>query len=468
MKVALVLHGYPPEQVGGTELSVRTLAHNLVAEGVEVVVIAGTLDWSPGFATTTEVDEGAARPIQVYKLHRGDLYFDHWHKAREPRVSRAFGEILERERPDVIHVHHWVRLTSDLVAVAARCGVPAVVTLQDLWSTCLLTFRVRPDTRSFCDADMAPDPCLDCAGVLRPRTPWVEREEAERRFARRTEDLRRELELARVRIAACDSHATTIRRHLCVPDAQMDLLPPGVDVQLTRREPLPLPGAGEPLRIGAWGHLAPLKGADVLLEAIRRLPDPRAVRLELAGGEVDPAFAARLRELGEGLDVHFHDAYDLATLDRHPVSAVHLMATGTRAHESWGLVLDEALLMGLPSLLPDAGALLDRARGRGFAALYRQGDPDDLARVIGELLADPARIETMRAAIPAPDDCRLTGLEHARRTIPLYQRAIDAGAPPVEAADPESERRAIEDQDAWDERLKGATGVELGFEEESE
>ncbi|WP_419192478.1 glycosyltransferase [Engelhardtia mirabilis] len=464
--MALVLHGYPPEQVGGTELSVRTLAHNLVAEGLEVVVIAGTLDWSPGFATTTSIDEGASRPITVYKLHRGDLYFDHWQKGREPRVSRAFAEILRSERPDVVHVHHWVRLSNDLVAVAARCGIPAVVTLQDLWSTCLLTFRVRPDTRSFCEAEMAPDPCLDCASVLRPRTPWMSRAQAEARFGERTAFLRRELDLARIRIAACGSHAQTVRQFLGVSDVEIDLLPPGVDVQLARRAPRALPGEGEPLRIGAWGHLAPLKGADVLIEALRLLPNPNAVRLELAGGEVDPAFAAHLRERSEGLDVHFHSAYELAELDRNSVSDVHLMATGTRAHESWGLVLDEALLMGLPSLLPAAGALLDRAQGRGFAALYRQGDPADLARVIGELLADPARIEAMRAAIPAPDDCRLTGVDHARLTVTLYQRAITAGAPAVEPVDEADEQRAIEFQDAWDEGLKAASAVELGFEEE--
>lgn len=464
MKIALVLHGYPPELVGGTELSARTLAHNLVALGHEVVVIAGTMDWAPGFATTTSIDEGAERPITVHRLHRGDLYFDHWHKSREPRVARAFAAALERERPDVVHVHHWVRLTDDLVAVAARLGVPAVVTLHDLWTTCLLTFRVRPDTRRFCELEQAPANCLDCAGVLRPRTPWVSRDEGERRFAARVASLRRELSLARVRIAASASHAATVGRFLAAEDAPVELLPPGVDVELARRTPRPLPGPGEPLCIGAWGHLAPLKGADVLLEALRRLPDPRAVRLVLAGDDVDPEFSARLRELAEGLDVQFCGAYDVATLDRHPVTDVHLMATGTRAHESWGLVLDEALLVGLPSLLPDAGALGERARDAGFAALYAPGDPDDLARVIAGLLADPARIATLRAAIPAVDGCRLTGREHARRTLPLYARAIAAGAPPVEPADAEEERRQIARQDAWDEALRGATAAELGFE----
>lgn len=460
-----MLHGYPPELVGGTELSVQTLARNLVGLGAEVIVIAGSVDWEPGFATVESVDEGGPAPIRVFRLHRGDLYFDHWHKAFEPRVSAAFAAILERERPDVVHVHHWVRLSSDLVATAARCGIPAVVTFQDLWSTCLITFRVRVDTQRFCDERLGPEPCLSCAKVMRPLTPWVDRPELEQRLSEHHDHLRREVDLARVRIAACRSHAEFVARHLDHRPDEFDLLPPGVDLELTRRPAPEPPGPGSPLRLGAWGHLVPLKGADVILEAVRRLADPRAVRVEFAGGEYDAPFAERLRALAEGLDVHFHGTFDVGELDRHPVAGVHAMVTGTRAHESWGLVLDEALLMGIPSVLPDAGALGERARAADFAALYTQGDPDDLARVIQGLIDEPARLERMRAAIPEPESCRTSGLEHARRTLTLYERAVELGPPDAPELDAERERAVVDRNERWDETLRGSSGVELGFEE---
>ena len=66
-----------------------------------------------------------------------------------PGVSTKFGELLiaingfgrigrcvyrvARERPDVLHVHQWIRLTSNLLEIADELGIPAVVTLHDLY-----------------------------------------------------------------------------------------------------------------------------------------------------------------------------------------------------------------------------------------------------------------------------------------------------------------------------------------------
>ena len=88
MKVLLVAHGYPPELVGGTESTVRALAMGLVREGLEVAVAAGSIRWQEGFRTSLErdVDPLTGRSFPVYRIHRDDLYFDHWHKSASPRA----------------------------------------------------------------------------------------------------------------------------------------------------------------------------------------------------------------------------------------------------------------------------------------------------------------------------------------------------------------------------------------------
>ena len=48
MKVLLVVHGFPPELLGGTELVVATDAAALVRAGCEVVIVTGTLARSEG------------------------------------------------------------------------------------------------------------------------------------------------------------------------------------------------------------------------------------------------------------------------------------------------------------------------------------------------------------------------------------------------------------------------------------
>ena len=44
---------------------------------------------------------------------------------------------------------------------SAREHIPAVVTLHDLWTSCLIAFRVRPDTRAFCEAVIGPHPDIE-------------------------------------------------------------------------------------------------------------------------------------------------------------------------------------------------------------------------------------------------------------------------------------------------------------------
>ncbi|MEZ5979859.1 MAG: glycosyltransferase [Planctomycetota bacterium] len=453
MKVLLAVHGYPPELVGGTELAVRRLAHALVRAGHDVVVFAGTLDWEKrGTVERTSDPVAGGGAVAVLRASRDDLWFDHWHKSRAPFVRRAFSEVLRSERPDVVHVHHWIRLSRDLVAAAARERVPAVVTLHDAYASCLVAFRIRPATRLACDAPLAVDPCIACASALEPPTPWMGEDEARRRFLEHRADLVRELRLARTVVAPTRSHAETVERGLGMQPGALRaaIVPPPLDLpEPVRDAPL---FTGGVLRVGSWGHYAEHKGVDVLIDAVRAVRDPARVELRLAGGVVLPEYRRSLEERARGLQVVFDDEYGGEELASHRVTDVHVFASGSRAKESWGLVLDEALALGLPALLPDAGAFAERAHGAAWARLYAQGDAAALAALIDGVLDDPARHSAMRAAVPARSQLLRTGDDHAAALLPLYERAVAAGPP--DAPPPFDDARDLDEQRSWDERVQ--------------
>ena len=91
----------------------------------------------PGFVEVQDVDG-----IPVHRLHRNDLYFDHHVKAWHPGVTRAFDELLARHRPALVHVHHWVRLSCDLIEAARARGIPCVVTIHDFFTSCPRAFAL--------------------------------------------------------------------------------------------------------------------------------------------------------------------------------------------------------------------------------------------------------------------------------------------------------------------------------------
>ena len=159
MRVALAVHAWPPEGAGGTERSTHALARALARAGHRVLVVAGSLRRAEGDAVALErVDEpgpDGGAGLEVVRLRRPDLYFDHWHKSLHPGVSAALRALLREREVEVLHVHHWLRLSRDLVHAAALEGVPSIVTLHDAWVGCPVAFRVRPDDRTTCDVAAA-------------------------------------------------------------------------------------------------------------------------------------------------------------------------------------------------------------------------------------------------------------------------------------------------------------------------
>ena len=472
MKVLLAVHGYPPELRGGTEHAVQGLARALAAAGHAVCVFAGSLDWEGGFRTTRtlDADPESGKSFGVVRVHRDDLYFDHWQKSAHPAVGAVFEELLREFEPDVFHVHHWIRLTDDLVARAARLGVPGCVSLHDLWTTCLVTFRVRPDTGAVCDAPLAPSPCLDCAAHWPPRTPWRDRMELSVAVAKRRETLAAELRGARAVLAPSAAHAANVLDLLGLErgSVRVRAVAPGRQLALAPRAPLAPPRELGRVVLGAWGELHPLKGVDLLIDALGLVPEPQRFTLHLAGGEVRPGYADELRERARGLDLVLHGRFDLDELADHAVTEVHAMVSGTRARESWGLVLDEALALRLPMVLPDTPAFLehlsvaDRGEPRG-ALWFAARDAEALAAQLWRLWAEPELVAGLRAELPELADVAPSPARHAAELAEIYAECIAAGAPEVPAADWFEDRLARFELERWDAAFRDADPGELGL-----
>jgi glycosyltransferase involved in cell wall biosynthesis len=102
----------------------------------------------------------------------------------------------------------------------------------------------------------------------------------------------------------------------------------------------------------------------------------------------------RLRAEAEGLDVTFHGAF--AAKDLQALGA-DLAVFPTLCHESYGLVLDEAFMLGLPVVASAAPAFRERAKGG--AAWVPTGDVEALAKVLDRAVETPAFLAELRQGI---------------------------------------------------------------------
>ncbi len=424
MRIGLVVHGQPPELVGGTERLVADLASALAARGDDVSVFSGSIEWRPEPAVVdlTPEHDGVAAPTR--RVHRSDLFFERWDKVHNPLVERAYLEWLDDFEPELVHVHHWARLTTHLVRAARSRGIPVVLSLHDLFSSCPRYHRVKPDL-SFCEVAPSPEACRHCA----PRWRFQGDFEIDASVTGFVEDLRAEVAAASSVVVPTRGHGERIADWLGL-DVELEALAPASEhaARLAAAK-APIEGrsasAEAPLNCAFFGHLHELKGLEVLLDAQARMRDPRRLAVHVWGEAPDPAEGERLRARAAGHVVFFHGAYrpeDLSGV------AVDIAVLPTLCAESYSFALDEAAALGVPVLASDLGALRDRTTER--LALFPRADAGALAAQLDALADDPARRRAMSAA-PAP--ATITAAEHLARLDEIYTRARSASGP---AADP--------------------------------
>ncbi|HEV8676417.1 MAG TPA: glycosyltransferase, partial [Methylomirabilota bacterium] len=408
----------PPDSGGGTERYVAAVAEAQAGRGHQVVVLTG----SP--RTTAIPVEETAGAVRIVRYHGVATRQQHWSEFADPVADEVVRQLLAGHHPDVVHVHHWMRLTSRLVALAAEAGVPAVVTLHDTWAVCPRTFRLKADL-TYCDAPYQPDLCQTCA----PRHAWQGDEEIAELLAERYAHITRELALARRIVVPSEAHRRFIANATGLPAERLLVLPHPTLTSLATGPGTAGPAeSSRPLRIGCFGALAPHKGQDVLLQALPLLPTVPAWEVHLFGRDEIAPFAARLRDLAQGRPVRFHGAYqpeDLGAAD------LDLVVVPSLAPESFSFTLDEALQLGLPVVVSDRGALAERAGGA--ALVVPAQDPAALAAAIRRLLEDPALRERLRSAARAH---RPESLErHLAELDALYTATVSQPAPPRPADD---------------------------------
>jgi glycosyltransferase involved in cell wall biosynthesis len=406
-----VIHQFPPESRGGSESYAFELAQRQRARGARVEVLSGTKHWRERLTVEHDTVDG----LPVHRLHRDDLYFDHHAKMWHPGVEQEFARMLREWRPALVHVHHWVRLTCNLVETCWRHGVPAVVTVHDYYTSCPRAFRRRPGDEA-CRRPLSVASCGDCV----PRHGYEPQAEIDAGIELFADHYRAELSLAAAVLVAVGSVADLLAQSTGVPRGRYEVLPLGVKDRFAGMAPLAAPTAGAPLRFAFWGGIGRHKGVDVLLRAFRRVHGVRPGRAELhvLGDFESPDFEKELREAAKGLPVTFHGPFDAAGL--HAV-APHVGVFPSTCLETFGLVLDECFALGLPCIVSDLGALPERAGGAGLRT--RAGDDADLAAALQRFVDEPGLWSQLRAHRPSPSP---TLDAHVDALQAVYERAMRA------------------------------------------
>lgn len=151
--------------------------------------------------------------------------------------------------------------------------------------------------------------------------------------------------------------------------------------------------------VGLFGRVDEYKGQHLLLEAVEKLTEQGLdIYAGIVGAAFDPNYEQSLRELvtEKGLEnrIHFFGFYDM------PIELMTCFDTIvlTTKHETFGLVLIEAMFAGIAVIGSNAGGVPEIIDHGQTGLLFEPWNADDLAEKIKQLAEDAAFRKSLAAA----------------------------------------------------------------------
>lgn len=183
--------------------------------------------------------------------------------------------------------------------------------------------------------------------------------------------------------------ARAARDKLPLPGARIVALPPGVEVGHERMDCGAVRPPDTDFVVGCFSRIEPAKGQHELIEALADLDrDGLTLGAVFAGPVMDRHYAerlhARIEEAGLGDRIRFMGAL----ADARPAMACCDTVVMPSQNETLGLVLIEAMLLGVPVVATAAGGVLEVIAHGETGLTYPVGDTEALAHCLTRLAQD--------------------------------------------------------------------------------
>lgn len=330
-----------------------------------------------------------------------------------PQARRSVADVIERERPAVLHVHNNFQAMSPSIYRSARAaGVPVVQHVHNYRYVCINAFLER-------DGHACTD-CVDRAvtwpGVIhrcyRGSLPDSAAATAVQLTHRARRTYHRDVELF---LAVSEAVASTLRAAHVVPASKLAVCPNGLD---------PDPGARPPGRDEGYalyvGRLSPEKGVAVLLDAAARVPE---LPLRIVG---DGPLRAELQSQARtrGLDhVAFVGRVDRAAVLEH-VRGARVTVMPSIGSDPLPTAIIEASACGAPTIGTRAGGIPELVAHEASGLLVAPGDAHALAAALQRAASQADYFQHLGVAARRRFESHFTGAAFGQRLVAAYESVL--------------------------------------------
>lgn len=288
------------------------------------------------------------------------------------RTIRAFSELCESYRPDVVHAHEVYPLISPWIFPAAKKrGAATILSCHDYRLSCPALFHMR--NQSFCSECTSKGAlaCVknNCCGSLAKSTIYSLRNiwAAKMRLYSHVDMM----------VVPSAFAKRILVQYGGIREQKISVIPNPVDV------PKAPPAWEKGQYVGYVGRISAEKGVGTLLQAMEGLNIPLAI----AG----PSQDLKLPDKSDS-NIQWRGMLKGKQLDDF-IRCARFLVVPSQCHETFGLAVCDALTHGRPAIVSDLGALSETG-GRG-CLVFHAADSADLRACILRLWNDPDQCRKM-------------------------------------------------------------------------
>lgn len=362
--------------------------------------------------------------IPVYCVNRNFFPFTRFRDTYyQPEQKPLLRKLLQKLKPDLVHVTHLLNHTAALLEVLNELQIPSIATLTDFFGICYNAKLEAADGTLCSGPNSSRSNCIACRLKDERQFPHVSRlrrwagihplsrltaealthihripGQRAQQLAAKVRDITDRPGVMRTLYANYSTVIAPTRflseayvsNGLNVPVRQMRF---GVDAP---RRPKPAREGSLRLKFAYIGQLAPHKGLSILLQAFSGLPQ-NLVALDIYGKEDQyPDYTTALKNQAADLRVRFCGTFPKENI-YDVLEEVDFLVIPSIWYENSPLVLLNSLASHTPVVISDVEGMTEFVQDAHNGFIFRRGRSSDLARVFHQIVADPLRARSMSA-----------------------------------------------------------------------
>ncbi len=410
MRILIIIHGYPPFYMAGSEVYTYNHAREL-AKNNEVFVFHRIEDKSqPLYQITDTVSEGVnIRYINNYEP-KDAVFYD---KYLNPRIDDEFRNYVKIANPDVVHIGHLSHLSTQIPIIAKReFGLPVLFTIHDFWMFCHRGQLINPEDWKICPLPNI-EQCTRCAAFHYNKPDFPAEQ-----IRQRTEHIRHVIDCVDVFFAP--SH--TLEQFFIEMGVEREKIfysKYGFNISAIKNHKR---SNCSEVVFGFTGRIIHTKGVHLLCEAFSKVEGNARL---VVWGDADSEYGRDLMQKYSGKNIEFKGRYHNDELQQ-VLDSFDVLVCPSIWLENAPLVIQEAQAAQIPVLVSDRGGMAELVHDGIDGFTFKLGDADDLRLKMQRIIDNPEMLSTLKPSIEKvrtiQDDAEFCKLKYNEltKTTPLY------------------------------------------------